>query len=85
MEQAEMFDMAPPEKLSSRHAKRLQSILKLYSERGLTLEVLADDRHIGLSVKTLQKYSRKAGVTFPDYVPRSMRPKKARENAKPAV
>ncbi len=89
MEQVEMFDVAPQaDERPSQHAKRIQSILRLYSERGLALETLADHKHLGLTLKTLQKYSRRAGVKFSDYVPRSMRPKKekkARENEKPAV
>lgn len=58
-----------------RHALLTEELLRRLSANGLTLEQCADRRVMNRSVRTLQRYCRRFGIAFPDYIPMSLRKK----------
>jgi hypothetical protein len=59
-------------------SSKLERLLKHFSAKGIPLETCADHRHLGRAVSTLKRYARLLDLTFPDYVPRHLQPKKAK-------
>lgn len=58
--------------------KRLGVLVHLHSI-GKTLEQCSDRKLLGLSERTLERYARRAGLVFPDYCPRAMKPRKVED------
>lgn len=72
----DLFGTARADERRSKHVSRTEALMRRLAEKGLTLEQLADRRVMARSLTTLQKYARQFGMTFPDYVPMKLRPKK---------
>jgi hypothetical protein len=53
-----------------------EALMRRFSEKGLTLETLSGRKMMNRSVKTLQRHAREFKLIFPDYTPRSLKPKK---------
>lgn len=58
------------------HRRRMEALLLHFHKAGIPLSVCADSRHLGRKVSTLKPYVRRLRITFPDYVPLCLRPKK---------
>ncbi|PHS61772.1 MAG: hypothetical protein COB09_17035 [Thalassobium sp.] len=50
-------------------------LLRIYSDRGKTLEWCCNPKIIKLKMSTLKKHCRKFNISFPDYTPRAMKEK----------
>lgn len=62
------------------HTNRVVSLLRSFKEQGRTLAECTERQRLGMNLKTLQKYCRDAGISFPDYTPVNMRSKRTRGN-----
>lgn len=51
------------------HTARVVALLRHFKDQGRTLRECSDRRRLGMKIKTLQKYCRNAGLSFPDYTP----------------
>jgi hypothetical protein len=54
----------------SDHQRAMGDVLRHFHGLGYALKDCADPRRTGRSLKTLKMYARRAGLSFPDYVPR---------------
>jgi hypothetical protein len=61
----------------SNHHALTEALLRRLNEKGLTLEQCADRRLMDRSLRTLQAYAREFELSFPDYTPLKLRPKKS--------
>lgn len=59
-------------------AATTEALMRRFSEKGFTLAQLADRRMMNRSIRTLQEHAREFDLTFPDYVPMKLRPKKSK-------
>ena len=55
-----------------------EALMRRFAEKGLTLAQLADRRMMNRSLRTLQQHAREFEISFPDYVPMKLRPKKSK-------
>lgn len=62
-----------------------EDLLTRLHGNGLTLEQCADKRVMNRSLDTLKGYARKLKLSFPDYVPMELRPKKEPKAKGPKV
>lgn len=61
------------------HVKTTESLMRMAVEKGWTLAYLCDAKVMDRSLRTLQKRARQFDLQFSDYVPRKLKPKKARK------
>lgn len=65
----------------TKHRERMKILLQHFAEMKLPLSTCADRSHLDRSVETLKDYAREFGLSFPDYVPVALRPKKKKQSA----
>lgn len=63
------------------HLELTEALMRRLAEKGLSLEQLSDRRMMKRSLSTLQKYAHQFDLSFPDYVPMKLRPKKDKAHA----
>jgi hypothetical protein len=80
-----LFNMALTDIANGPHQRpRLAvDLLRRLHSNGLSLEQCADAKVMNRSVDTLKKYARELGLSFSDYVPLELRPKKDKPAKKP--
>jgi hypothetical protein len=65
---------------SSEHAKVTERVLRWAAGKGITLEKCSGPKFMDRSIRTLKAHVRKIGdISFPDYMPRKLKPKKPRK------
>jgi hypothetical protein len=87
-----MSDLPPPlplikpentGKVLGSHEARIHHLLQTYSARGLRLDYIAGPNILNRSLAVLKKYCRRYMISFPDYVPKAMRPEPPPKEKKP--
>jgi hypothetical protein len=59
--------------------RQLEELFRLFAGRGVALETVRDAQHLAMSEHTARAYAREFKLSFPDYVPRELRPKKEKK------
>lgn len=62
--------------LLSEHRAKIEALMRHFAAAGVTLATVCDERHLNRAEATVKQYARDLNLAFPDYVPRSLRPKK---------
>lgn len=68
--------------LPTDHRAKMGELMRRFSAAGVSLQTLSGPRYLGRKVLTLRRYARDFELTFPDYVPLAMQPKKAKARAR---
>lgn len=76
-----LTDMASGPRIGG-HVSKMETLMRHFSSRGVSLETAADSKHLNRSPETLQRYARRLGLKFVDYVPMALRPKKPKPEKK---
>ncbi len=72
-------EIASSKVIGTNHARQMAALMRHFASAGLTVEQVADGKHLNKAVSTIQAYARKLNLAFPDYVPRHLRPKKEKK------
>lgn len=68
---------------STEHAKVTERLLRWAAAKGITLEQCSRPKFMDRSLRTLKQHVRRIGdISFTDYTPRKLKPKKERRRAK---
>lgn len=51
------------------HRARVNTLMQHFAKKQIPLSVVADEKHLKLSMGTLKRYARELQLVFPDYVP----------------
>ena len=69
--------------VSSDHDKLTEALLRHAASKGFTLEQCSSPKFMDRKIATLRRHVRRIGdLTFPDYIPRKLKPKKERKRGK---
>lgn len=64
--------------------RQVEALYRHFASHAIPLETVRDEKHLDLSEATARAYARQFNLAFPDYVPRSLRPKKEKPMRKAA-
>jgi hypothetical protein len=85
MEQVDIADiigkLAESPVRGSAYHRQVEALFRHFAANGKTLETVRDHRHLDMSEHTARAYAREFKLSFPDYVPRELRPKKEKKAA----
>lgn len=65
--------------IGTNHTRQMNALMRHFCAAGLTVEQCADRQHLNKAVSTVRAFARKLNLSFPDYVPRHLRPKKEKK------
>ncbi len=71
-----------PPKPMTPHAVTTKALLQHAVAQGWTLEYCSTQKIMNRKRRTLEGYARRFNLTFPDYTPRKLKPKKQRKAKK---